>query len=41
MGALAVVGPNLEATTIITSEITQPFKGASLRVFYLAERVCC
>lgn len=33
--------PNLEAAVIIFSEITQPFKGAYLRVIYLAERVCC
>ena len=39
MGAFAVANLNLEATTIITFEITQPFKGANLRVIYLAERI--
>ena len=40
MDARAVADPNLEIATIITSEITQPFEGADLRVIYLAERVC-
>ena len=41
MDARAVADPNLEIATIITSEITQPFEGAGLRVIYLAKRVCC
>ena len=40
MGVLTFTDPNLEATTIITSGITQPFEGAGLRPLYLAERVC-
>ena len=32
---------NLEAATLLTSRISQPFLGASLRAFYLAERVRC
>ena len=31
----------MKATAFVTSKITQPFEGASLRVFYLAERVRC
>jgi len=30
----------LETVAIITSEVTQPFEGASLRVIYLAKKVC-
>ena len=41
MGALAIVDPNLEASAIVLSGITQPFEGSGLRVLYLAERVRC
>lgn len=30
---------NLEAATLFTSVITQPFMGVGLRVLYLAERI--
>ena len=40
VGAPAVADPNLEFASIITSEITQPFKGADLKVLYLVKRVC-
>lgn len=33
--------PNLEAAAIVISRISQPFEGASLRVLYLVEKVCC
>ena len=39
-GADPVVNPNLETTAIIASRMTQPLKGATLRVIYLVERVC-
>lgn len=32
---------NLEAATLVTSVITQPFVGVGLRALYLAERVRC
>ena len=35
-----IVDSNLDAIAFITFEITQPFKGVSLRVIYLAKRVC-
>ena len=40
MGAFAIADPNLEAATIVLFGIIQPFKGAGLRVLFLAERVC-
>ena len=37
--AFPVADPNLEAIAIVISGITQPFKGAGLRVLYLVERI--
>ena len=36
-----IADSNLDVVAFITFEITQPCKGASLRVIYLAKRVCC
>ena len=32
---------DLEAIAIISSGVTQPLKGAGLKVFYLAKRISC
>ena len=41
IGQLLPTSLDLEATAIIALDITQPFKGVSLRVIYLVERVRC
>ena len=40
-GLPPVVDSNLEVATLVTSGITHPFKGASLKALYLVEKVSC
>jgi len=38
-GAAIIADPNMEVAAIITSEITQLFEGAGLKVIYFGEKV--